>query len=109
SGCERKTINRELNPLVVGRSPDRSTTAQSGCERKTINRELNPFLIYGFISRPIKRMLPVRWSRIRNTNGVSARKVAGGGNDVAPTPTPVAAAASVPSSLTFTKALCTTA
>src|SRR5438309_1312654 len=62
----------------------------------------------GWVTRPRNRMLPERLSRIKNTNGWSARKVGMIGADVRLMPTPVAAAASVPSSLTSTNALCTT-
>ena len=52
----------------------------------------------------MNKMLPVRLSLIRNKNGWSARKtgVGVGPTDVSLITTPVAAAASVPSSLTST-------
>ncbi len=59
---------------------------------------------FGFIIRPINRTLPEWLSRIKNTNGWSARKtgISLGRTDVMPITTPVAAAASVPSSFTST-------
>ena len=63
----------------------------------------------GFASLPRNRRLPERMSRIRKIKGWSARKtggfVFGGATDLTPTTTPVAAAASVPASLTSTQAL----
>jgi hypothetical protein len=58
----------------------------------------------GFITLPMKRMLLVLLSRIKNRNGWSARKTAilVGPTDVSRSVTPVAAAASVPSSFTST-------
>src|ERR1035441_4828262 len=68
----------------------------------------------GSLTRPIKRMPPERLSRIRKTNGWSARNSGGGvgsGARIAiPTiATAVAAAASVPTSFTSIKALWITA
>ena len=66
---------------------------------------------FGFITRPMKSMLPVGLWRITNRNGWSARKTGGGGGGgpggAAPGAmiTAVAAAASVPFSLTSTNAL----
>jgi len=62
---------------------------------------------FGFITRPINKTLPERLSRIKNKNGWSARKtgIFVGPTEVRPTTTPVAAAASVPSSFTSTYAL----
>src|SRR5262249_29602589 len=65
----------------------------------------------GLATRPRNRMLPVRLPRIRIRNGWSARKVKrgrGAGILRVFMPTPVAAAASLPSSLTSTNALWTT-
>src|SRR5262249_8101258 len=64
---------------------------------------------YGLVNRPMKRMAPLRLSRNTNANGWSAVKVAGGGAELCSMMTAVAAAASVPASLTSTNALCTTA
>ena len=57
----------------------------------------------GFVILPTNKSAPLRLSRIMNTNGWSARNI--GGIDTTDIPTPVAAAASVPSSFTSTKAL----
>ena len=62
--------------------------------------------IAGFNTRPINRMVPVWRSRIRNRKGLSI--TIDSGMEVVPKITAPAAAASVPSSSTATKALCTT-
>ena len=64
----------------------------------------------GFTIRPINKILCEALSLIIKINGLSARKTGGGiGIDIKDIPTPVAAAASVPSSFTSTNALCITA
>src|SRR2546430_5159290 len=69
-------------------------------------RRYGPLTVAGFITRPRKRIVPDSRSRMANTNGRSTTRE--GGRLVTPTPTDVAAAASVPSSFTSTKALCMT-
>src|SRR5262249_17498973 len=93
--------------------PNRSLGTRGGNKRSSILdprsaiREL-PRHVCGLATRPAKRTLPVRLSRIRKVKGWSARKVAvggsGGGAEGAATTTAVAAAASVPFSFTSTNA-----
>ena len=69
----------------------------------------NALLCYGFVKRPRNRMVFVGLCRIKKTKGLSALKtVFCGFIDKERPAIPVAAAASVPSSLTSTNALCTT-
>ena len=63
------------------------------------------FRYCGWMSRPAKSTLPERLSRITKKKGWSARKTGSIRAERAPTTTPVAAAASVPSSLISTNAL----
>src|SRR5262249_36551710 len=65
---------------------------------------------FGLTSLPLKSVSPERVSRIRKKNGRSARKTGVGSMaiDTSATDTPVAAAASVPSSATSMNALWTT-
>src|SRR5262249_51615573 len=93
-----ETTNGRRAPPAVGKRPP---AAARGAPRAPVRFPA----YFGSTTRPRKRRLPERLSRIRNRNGWSARNA--GGALSRSTTTAVAPVASVPTSSTLTNALCT--